>query len=53
MLSVSSQTDAEKADVARETREPASSPEAELEELTQIYVGRGLDRDLAGRSCSN
>lgn len=46
-VSVSSQTDAEKADVARETRELASSPEAELEELTQIYVARGLDRDLA------
>lgn len=48
-VSVSSQTDAEKADVARETRELASSPEAELEELTQIYVARGLDRDLAGK----
>lgn len=48
-VSVSSQTDAEKADVARETREIAETPEAELEELTQIYVGRGLDRDLAAR----
>jgi VIT1/CCC1 family predicted Fe2+/Mn2+ transporter len=48
-VSVSSQTDAEKADVARETRELAETPEAELEELTQIYVGRGLDRDLAAR----
>lgn len=48
-VSVSSQTDAEKADVARETRELAETPEAELEELTQIYVGRGLDRDLAER----
>ncbi len=48
-VSVSSQTDAEKADVARETRELSSSPEAELEELTQIYVARGLDRDLAGK----
>lgn len=46
-VSVSSQTDAEKADVARETRELAETPEAELEELTQIYVGRGLDRELA------
>ena len=46
-VSVSSQTDAEKADVARETRELAETPEAELEELTQIYVERGLDRDLA------
>jgi len=48
-VSVSSQTDAEKADVARETRELAETPEAELEELTRIYVGRGLDRDLAER----
>ncbi len=46
-VSVSSQTDAEKADVVRETRELAETPEAELEELTQIYVGRGLDRELA------
>jgi hypothetical protein len=32
---------------ARETRELADTPEAELEELTRIYVDRGLDRDLA------
>ncbi|MFU8865557.1 MAG: VIT family protein [Rhodobacterales bacterium] len=46
-VSVSSQTDAEQADLARETRELAETPEAELEELTRIYVERGLDRDLA------
>ena len=46
-VSVSSQTDAEQADLARETRELAETPDAELEELTQIYVARGLDRDLA------
>jgi vacuolar iron transporter family protein len=46
-VSVSSQTDAEQADLARETRELAEMPEAELEELTRIYVDRGLDRDLA------
>jgi VIT1/CCC1 family predicted Fe2+/Mn2+ transporter len=46
-VSVSSQTDAERADLARETRELAETPEAELEELTRIYVARGLDRDLA------
>ena len=46
-VSVSSQTDAEKADLARETRELAETPDAELDELTQIYVDRGLDRDLA------
>lgn len=48
-VSVSSQTDAEQADIARETRELAETPDAELEELTQIYVDRGLDRDLAER----
>ncbi len=48
-VSVSSQTDAEQADIARETRELAEMPGAELEELTQIYVARGLDRDLAER----
>lgn len=46
-VSVSSQTDAEQADLAREKRELAEIPDAELEELTQIYVERGLDRDLA------
>ncbi|TNE94821.1 MAG: VIT family protein [Rhodobacteraceae bacterium] len=46
-VSVSSQTDAEQADLARENRELAETPEAELEELTRIYVDRGLDRDLA------
>jgi VIT1/CCC1 family predicted Fe2+/Mn2+ transporter len=46
-VSVSSQTDAEQADLARETRELEETPEAELEELTLIYVARGLDRDLA------
>lgn len=46
-VSVSSQTDAEQADLARETSELAQKPEAELEELTRIYVNRGLDRDLA------
>jgi len=46
-VSVSSQTDAEQADLARESRELEEMPEAELEELTLIYVERGLDRDLA------
>jgi VIT1/CCC1 family predicted Fe2+/Mn2+ transporter len=46
-VSVSSQADAEKADLARERRELAELPDAELEELTRIYVDRGLDRDLA------
>lgn len=46
-VSVSSQTDAEKADIARETRELRETPEAELGELTRIYVERGLDEGLA------
>lgn len=48
-VSVSSQTDAEKADLARETRELAETPESELNELTQIYIDRGLERELAAR----
>jgi VIT1/CCC1 family predicted Fe2+/Mn2+ transporter len=46
-VSVSSQSDTEKADLARETRELAESPEFERQELTQIYVDRGLDMELA------
>jgi VIT1/CCC1 family predicted Fe2+/Mn2+ transporter len=46
-VSVSSQRDAETADIERETGELTSSPEAELDELTAIYVNRGLDKELA------
>ena len=46
-VSVSTQRDAEQADVARETRELAGQPRAELRELALIYVKRGLDQDLA------
>lgn len=46
-VSVSSQADTEAADIARETRELAEDPAAELDELTQIYVGRGLEPALA------
>ena len=46
-VSVSSQGDAEKADVELEKRHLAADPEFELEELTQIYLERGLDRALA------
>lgn len=46
-VSVSSQADAEKADLARETRELRDMPEFEREELKQIYVSRGLTPDLA------
>lgn len=48
-VSVSSQADTEQADLARETRELAESPEQEHEELVSIYVQRGLDRELASR----
>ncbi len=46
-VSVSSQADAEEADLAREKRELAEMPGEELEELTRIYEARGLTRDLA------
>lgn len=46
-VSVSSQSDTEKADLARETKELSDDPGFELEELTQIYVERGLAPDLA------
>jgi VIT1/CCC1 family predicted Fe2+/Mn2+ transporter len=46
-VSVSSQSDAELADVEREKRELRGEPEAELDELATIYVKRGVDKDLA------
>lgn len=46
-VSVSSQRDAEKADVELERRELAEQPKAELDELAAIYVKRGLDAGLA------
>jgi VIT1/CCC1 family predicted Fe2+/Mn2+ transporter len=46
-VSVSSQRDAERADIAREKRELAGQPQAELRELAAIYVKRGLDETLA------
>ncbi len=45
--SVSSQRDTELADIERETEELEDYPDVELEELTQIYEQRGLDRPLA------
>lgn len=48
-VSVSSQADAEAADLARERHELATVPEAEREELVGIYQSRGLGRDLAER----
>ena len=46
-VSVSSQSDAEDADLAREQRELRESPAKEEDELTEIYVGRGLNPVLA------
>jgi vacuolar iron transporter family protein len=46
-VSVSSQSDTEDADLARERIELETTPEAELAELASIYVSRGLDKDLA------
>jgi VIT1/CCC1 family predicted Fe2+/Mn2+ transporter len=47
-VSVSSQADTEGADLARERKELAIYPELEHNELTAIYVKRGLDEKLAG-----
>jgi VIT1/CCC1 family predicted Fe2+/Mn2+ transporter len=48
-VSVSSQSDTERADLARERSELDSMPEAEHAELTDIYVGRGLTPELAAQ----
>ena len=47
-ISVHSQEDTEKADLARERRELQQDPEGERRELEAIYVARGLDARLAG-----
>ena len=46
-VSVSSQADTEKADLERERNELEDDIEFEREELAAIYVGRGLDQNLA------
>jgi len=46
-VSVSSQSDTEKADLARERAELLTQPEHEHRELAGIYVERGLDPELA------
>lgn len=48
-VSVSSQADTEKADLAKEAYELMHNPDNELKELTQIYQSRGLDADLAAK----
>ncbi len=46
-VSVSSQTDVEKADIEREKRELIEMPEEELQYLASIYEGRGLKKETA------
>jgi len=46
-VSVSSQSDTEHADLAREKRELADDPVFEREELAQVYVARGVEDGLA------
>jgi len=46
-VSVSSQSDTERADLEKERKSLAEAPEAELEELTQIYTRRGVEIGLA------
>ncbi|MGF6495223.1 VIT1/CCC1 family predicted Fe2+/Mn2+ transporter [Luteibacter sp. 621] len=46
-VSVSSQADSERAELAVEQRELHEDPTGEHKELTEIYVHRGLDRELA------
>jgi vacuolar iron transporter family protein len=48
-VSVSSQSDTEQADLARERKELSESPTFELDELADIYIKRGVDRNLARR----
>jgi len=46
-ISVSSQADAERADIARETKELRDDPDFEQNELAGIYEARGLSSELA------
>jgi VIT1/CCC1 family predicted Fe2+/Mn2+ transporter len=46
-VSVSSQADTEKADLARERAELRDQPDFEREELTRIYESRGVERTIA------
>jgi VIT1/CCC1 family predicted Fe2+/Mn2+ transporter len=46
-VSVSSQSDTEQADLARERSELASQPQFEREELAKVYVARGVSPELA------
>jgi VIT1/CCC1 family predicted Fe2+/Mn2+ transporter len=46
-ISVKSQEDIEKSDLAIEEKELKKYPQKELDELTQIYISRGLSKELA------
>lgn len=46
-VSVSSQSDTERADIEIERKALKEDPEGELDELKQIYIERGLSKDLA------
>ncbi len=46
-VSVCSQSDLENADLERERKELAETPDFELQELADIYVGRGVEPELA------
>jgi len=46
-ISVSSQSDTERADLETERQALEESPETELKELTQIYMARGVDSKLS------
>ncbi|MFI7914554.1 VIT1/CCC1 transporter family protein, partial [Acinetobacter baumannii] len=46
-ISVKSQEDIEKSDLAIEAKELKKYPQKELDELTQIYISRGLSKELA------
>jgi VIT1/CCC1 family predicted Fe2+/Mn2+ transporter len=48
-VSVQSQADTERADLAKERLELQLDPSGELAELTSIYISRGLDPELARR----
>ena len=46
-VSVSSQADVEKSDLNREKKELETIPQSELKELAEIYIKRGLNKELA------
>lgn len=48
-VSVSSQSDTEEADLARESKELEDDPAFEREKLAGIYIKRGLDPALAAQ----